>query len=128
MKILNLQIDTWTRNSIQKLIQNFNHLEELNIKYTILASEIKNIKRDNSQRQVIDLRQNRMLKKITIDINLEEFFMKAINKKKIKLNFNFIPVFFAKDQIIDYMAVKVQNFNLNFEDILPLNLYEADGQ
>ena len=60
-------------------------------------------------------------------MNLEEFFMKAINKKKIKLNFNFIPIFFSKDQIIDYMAVKVQNFNLNFEEILPLNLYESDG-
>ena len=53
--------------------------------------------------------------------------MKAINKKKIKLNFNFIPLFFSKDQIIEYMAVKVQNFNLNFEEILPLNLYESDG-
>ena len=60
-------------------------------------------------------------------MNLEEFFMKAINKKKIKLNFNFIPIFFSKDQIIDYMAVKVQIFNLNFEEILPLNLYESDG-
>jgi len=69
-----------------------------------------------------------MLKKISLDIDLEEYFMKALNKKNIKLNFNFIPLVFAKDQLIDYMAVKVSNFNLNFEDVLPLKLYEADGQ
>lgn len=114
MRVLNLEIDTWTRNSIQKLISNFYQLEEINIKYTILASEIKNIKRDNSSRQILDLRQNKLLKKISLDIDLEECFLQALSKKNIKLNFNFNPIFLARDQLIESLSVKASNFNVDF--------------
>ena len=80
--------------SIQKLISNFHLLEDLNIVYTILASEIKNIKRDNSSRQILDLRNNKCLKNISVEFKLESTFLKALKKKNIKLNFNFCPIYF----------------------------------
>jgi hypothetical protein len=128
LRVLNLEIDTWTRNSIQKLISNFYQLEEINIKYTILASEIKNIKRDNSSRQILDLRQNKLLKKISLDIDLEECFLQALSKKNIKLNFNFNPIFLARDQLIESLSVKASNFNVDFNQILPLQIFEKEAK
>ena len=50
LKYLDLDIDTWTRDSIHILIYNFQQIEEIKLKYTILASEIRNIHKDRSTR------------------------------------------------------------------------------
>lgn len=87
----------------------------MNLSYTILASEIKNIKRDNSSRQMLDLRQNKLLKRVSLDLKLEDNFLKGLRKKNIKLNFNFCPIFFDfKDQKLDSFSVKVTDFSLDF--------------
>jgi len=50
LKYLDLDLDTWTRDSIHILIYNFQQIEEIKLRYTILASEIRNIQKDRSTR------------------------------------------------------------------------------
>ena len=61
--------------------------------------------KDRSTKQIIDLKLIRNLKRVYLDLQLENSFQEAVNEHKIQLNLNFVPIYLDKNQCLEQLTV-----------------------